>query len=154
MWASAPTEVDYVGPASRTVLHLDQIDTNTLTNHSNVGGNIYLQIGQAYFPEENWYDMVSLLLEQWIPAILSFSKNHTNVCKLTFYDGPCYAVLCRNADDRITVKCIYDQKTVTEETVIDFPLFLKSVVKAGNKFCRLLHLQGRNNDNIAASVQS
>ena len=136
------------------ILHLDQIDTNTLTNHSNVGGNIYLQIGQAYFPEENWYDMVSLLLEQWIPAILSFSKNHTNVCKLTFYDGPCYAVLCRNADDRITVKCLYDQKIVIEETVIDFTVFLKSVVKAGNKFCRLLHLQDRNNDNVAASVQS
>ena len=135
------------------ILHLDQIDRNTSINDSNVGGSIYFQIGQAYFPEENWYDMASLLLEHWIPAILSFSKNHTNVCKLTFYDGPCYAVLCRNADDRITVKCLYDQKIVIEETFIDFPVFLKSVVKAGNKFCRLLHLQGRNNDNIAAAAK-
>ena len=135
------------------ILHLDQIDTNALTNHSNVGGNIYLQVGQIYFPEENWYDMASLLLEQWIPVILSFSKNHTNDCKLTFYDGPCCAVLCRNVDDRITVKCFYDQKIDIAETVIDFPLFLKSVVKAGNKFCRLLHLQGGNNDNIAVGVQ-
>ena len=135
------------------ILHLDQIDANSLTNHSNVGGNIYLQVGQIYFPEENWYDIASLLLEQWIPAILSFSKNHTNACKLIFYDGPCCAVLCRNVDDRITVKCFYDQKIDIAETAIDFPLFLKSVVKAGNKFCRLLHLQGRKNDNIAASVQ-
>lgn len=136
------------------LLHLDQIDTNFSTNNPYIGGAVYLQIGQSYFPEENWYDIASLILEQWIPLIHSFANNSTDVCKLTFYDGPCYAVIRRNPNSAITVKCVYNQKNMIEETVIDFSLFLNSVIKAGNHFCRLLRLQGGNNEAISASLQA
>jgi hypothetical protein len=135
------------------ILHLDRIDDSVPVENSAVGGNIYLQIGDAYFPEEDWYDYASLILEQWIPAIRSFANHCTDVCKLTFYDGPCYAVLRRNLDAAITVKCVHDEKTVIEERIIDFPIFLNSLVRAGNKFCRLIHLKGRKHEGIAASVQ-
>lgn len=136
------------------ILHLDQIDTNLSILHSNVGGNIYLQIGQDYFPEENWYDYASLILEKCIPGIISFSQNSTDICKLDFYDGPCYALLRRNMDSLITVTCFYGQKTVIEETAVDFPAFVKSVVKAGNQFCRMLHLQGGKHEGVATAVRN
>ena len=136
------------------LLHLDKIDPESSVIYSHVGGNIYLQIGQDYFPEVDWYDFVSLIFEQWIPGLISFAGNSTDACRLSFYDGPCYALLCRRKDSIITVKCFCDRKTVIEETVIDFPLFLKSVVKAGNHFCRMLHLQGRAHENIVADLRN
>ena len=135
-------------------LHLDRIDAELSDVHSDIGGNIYLQIGQDYFPEENWYDYASMILEQWIPGLISFAGNSTNACKLRFYDGPCYALLCRTEDSVVTVKCFYGRKIVIEETLIDFPSFVKSVVKAGNRFCRMLHLQGREHESITSALRN
>lgn len=135
------------------ILQLDQIDTKIGSSSTQTGGTIYLQIGQRYFPEENWYDCVALVLEQWLPALQSFSHKSTDYCKLQFYDGPCYAILRRKPDGTVTVACIYDNKTVIEETAVDYSLYMKSVIKAGTKFCRLLHLQGKSNAQICTSLE-
>lgn len=135
------------------LLHLDSIDSKLPTHNQAVGGTIYLQIGDTYFPEENWYDYASHIFEHWFPVILSFSRGITEACDLTFWDGPCCAILRRNADSIVTVECVYNKKTEIPETVIDFPVFVNSVVKAGTKYCRLLYLQGRSNENISKSVQ-
>lgn len=134
------------------ILHLDRIDDPVSAEKSTVGGNVYLQIGDAYFPEENWYDIASLIFENWFPALCSFLHGSTDFCKLTFWDGPCYVKLHRDSDLRITAECVYDNDRVIAETAIDFLAFVRSAIKAGNKFCRLLHAQGRDCEPVSSAV--
>lgn len=132
-------------------LHLDKIDENPSGLHSGIGGTIYLTIGEHCFPEENWYDYVSLIMEHWIPALTSFAHHSTDTCKLSFWDGPCCTILKRSGDS-VTASCLFDQKTVMGDILIDFPLFLESVIKSGNRYCRFLHLQGIDNSQCSTSL--
>ena len=125
------------------LLHLKDIDGNALPEHMSIGGTVYLQIGDSYFPEENWYDRVDLIFTHWVAELHSFYHGSTDYCQLMFWDGPCRARLMRSADCIVTVQCVYDQKIVIGETEIDQGCFIRSVVKAGNRYLRLLHQQGK-----------
>lgn len=133
-------------------LHFENIDYMPSAVHSNIGGTIYLTIGEYCFPEENWYDYASLIMEQWIPALTSFAHGSTDVCKLSFWDGPCFVLLKRSGKSA-AVSCFYDQKPVIEDTLIALHDFLISVIKSGNLYCRLLHLQGIDNLQVSAALQ-
>ena len=134
-------------------LYLESIDSTPSAVHSKIGGIIYLTIGEHYFPEENWYDYVSLIMEQWIPALISFAQCNTDFCKLTFWDGPCFAILKRNQDATTTVSCFYDKRTVIEDTLFNLQDFLKSVMQSTNRYCRLLHLQGKDHSEVSSALQ-
>ena len=135
------------------ILKLDSIDEQIPDKMSSIGGRIYLQIGDQFFPEEQWYDCASVLLDHWIPLITSFLHGSTQSCKLAFMDGPCHVLLRRLSDSSVAVDCFYDQKKVLSDAVIDPILFADSLVKAGNRYCRLLHLQGREDTVVSASLQ-
>ena len=135
------------------ILKLDSIDEQSPGKISAIGGEIYLQIGGQFFPEEQWYDCASVLLDHWIPLITSFLHGSTQSCKLAFMDGPCHVLLRRLSDSSVAVDCFYDQKKVLSDAVIDPILFADSVAKAANRYCRLLHLQGREDAAISASLQ-
>ena len=135
------------------ILKLDSIDEQIPEKMSSIGGRIYLQIGDQFFPEEQWYDCASVLLDHWIPLITSFLHGSTHSCKLAFMDGPCHVLLRRLSDSSVAVDCFYDQKKVLSDAVIDPILFADSLVKAGNRYCRLLHLQGREDTVVSASLQ-
>lgn len=132
---------------------LDSIDEQLLAHPRPIGGRIYLQIGDQFFPDENWYDYASILLENWIPLITSFLHGSTQNCKLAFMDGPCHVLLRRLSDCFVVVDCFYNQKKVLSDTVIDPIRFADSFVKTGNRYTRWLHLQGREDAAFAASLQ-
>ena len=135
------------------IFKMDRIDEKISENNTIVGGEIYLQIGDQFFPEEHWYDCASVLLDHWIPLITSFLHGSTQSCKLAFMDGPCHVLLRRLSDSSVAVDCFYDQKKVLSDAVIDPILFADSVAKAANRYCRLLHLQGREDTVVSASLQ-
>ena len=135
------------------IFKMDRIDEKISENNTIVGGEIYLQIGDQFFPEEQWYDCASILLDHWIPLITSFLHGSTQSCKLAFMDGPCHVLLRRLSDSSVAVDCFYDQKKVLSDAVIDPILFADSVAKAANRYCRLLHLQGREDTVVSASLQ-
>ena len=135
------------------ILKLDSIDEQIPEKMSAIGGRIYLQIGDQFFPEEHWYDYASILMNHWLPMITSFIHGSTDSCKLTFMDGPYYVSMCRSADLTVLVSCFSDQKKLIMDTEIDPILFADSVAKAANRYCRLLHLQGREDAAISASLQ-
>jgi hypothetical protein len=135
------------------ILKLDCIDEQIPEKMSAIGGRIYLQIGDQFFPEEQWYDCASVLLDHWIPLITSFLHGSTQSCKLAFMDGPCHVLLRRLSDFSVAVDCFYDQKKVLSDAEIDPIQFADSLVKVGNRYCRFLHLQGRKDAAISASLQ-
>lgn len=65
------------------LLHLDDLEFG-----GSKGGRIWLTIGETAFPEEGWYDLPGVLLEQWMPGLESFFLGNTDSCELHFMDGP------------------------------------------------------------------
>lgn len=135
------------------ILKLDSIDEQNSEKMSAIGGRIYLQIGDQFFPEEHWYDYASILMNHWLPMITSFIHGSTDSCRLTFMDGPYYVSMCRSTDSTVRVSCFLDQKKLIMDTEIDPIQFADSVAKAANRYCRLLHLQGREDTVVSASLQ-
>ena len=135
------------------ILKLDSIDEQSSEKMSAIGGRIYLQIGDQFFPEEHWYDYASILMNHWLPMITSFIHGSTDSCRLTFMDGPYYVSMCRSTDSTVRVSCFLDQKKLIMDTEIDPIQFADSVAKAANRYCRLLHLQGREDTVVSASLQ-
>lgn len=123
-------------------MHLVGIDPGANQEKTNIGGNIHFTIGQVCFPEEGWYDLVSVDLKLWLPTIISFALNHTDSCALNLMDGPCQVKLSRDRSGTVTVICIYDGRVEIPKTEIDPAVWNESVVKTIRKYNRLLHEQG------------
>ena len=63
-------------------LHPENMDEKLSDLHRGIGGTIYLTIGAHCFPEENWYDYVSLIMESGLlrlppSSIRIFAKTQT-----------------------------------------------------------------------------
>ncbi len=127
------------------VLHivLNDLDANLGRDKLNlrIGGTIFFVLGETYFPEEGWYDLVSVDLENWIPGILSFARNHTDACELRFMDGPAVVKLKRHGAD-VFASCIYNQMIEVDETKIDLSELITSVIQCLRRYHRLLHERG------------
>ena len=123
------------------ILHLDKIDYDParVVKGYPVGGFIYVSIDDASFPEENWYDMVSVDFENWLPRLISFSSGHTDTCILTFMDGPYQIQLLRQDRGTVSAQCIRDHKVLIFKESVDFDVFIASVVRCVRQYERVLH---------------
>lgn len=136
-------------------LHLEGLTYDASRFHSGytVGGILYVTIGDTPFPGEQWYDIPFTDLKIWIPRILSFGRNHTDSCQLSFMDGPCQIRLLRHDDGKICVSCLRDQHIEIQNAEIDFPSFLNSVAKCAREYDRFLYINGSSSlfhDEISA----
>ena len=60
--------------------------------------HLYVTLGIACFPEEDWVEVVDATLELWVPALTSFLTGHTDQCRLEFMDGPFEVRLLRKEE--------------------------------------------------------
>ena len=84
-----------------------------------IGGNLWFRIADQSFPEENWYEYVSKVLEIWLPPFLSFSYGNCDQCRLLFLDGPGEILLKRHSNGTVTATCIWDHKVQIRETAVE-----------------------------------
>lgn len=122
-------------------LHLDSIKISQDATLDRIGGTIYFSVGNVCFPDEGWYDLVSVDLERWLPSIISFAFNHTDFCDLVFMDGPAQIHFSRREGGVIAV-CTYGGRVEVPETEIDFTELIQSVLKTIRRYNRLLQEQG------------
>lgn len=122
-------------------MHLDSIQIYQDTTLDRIGGTIYFSIGDTYFPDEGWYDLVSEDFLRWLPDLISFAFNHTDSCILYFMDGPAQVKYSRR-NGTVTAVCMYDGCVKVPETEIDMTEWNKSVLNSIKKYNRLLHEQG------------
>ncbi len=119
------------------LLHLGDLESG-----GSRGGRIWFSIGEACFPEEGWYDLPGILLENWMPSLRSFADGHTDFCELSFMDGP-YVVRLRRVGERVTVSCLERGRAVQEQVQIDFSVFWKSVQKCVRCYERVKYLENK-----------
>jgi len=115
------------------------LDEQRMISGYPIGGNIHLMIGDIYFPEEGWYDLVSADFENWLPKLISFARKHTDTCELGFMDGPCKAKFERKTSGAVQVVCLWNHQPQIPETEIDFPGFVESVCACLRKYNRILY---------------
>jgi hypothetical protein len=120
------------------ILHLDDI---THYNENSAGGSLYFSYADTFFPEEAWYDLVSADLERWVPALISFGANHSDMCNLEFMDGPYCIRLMRQENNSVVAK-FYDSNKFIDQTEVDILSFLASVTACCRKFDRSLYENG------------
>ena len=104
-------------------LHME----NLIEFASGVCGNLYFVIGSECFPEEDWFDMIGVDLEQWIPNLVSFFGGHSDACRLSFMDGPCYAKLTRE-ESGVFCAGYWNGKQTLIKREIDIISLLSSVI--------------------------
>lgn len=123
------------------LLHLDEIELDIIRIEQGfpVGGEICISVDGVAFPEEKWYDMVSVDLETWVPDLISFAGSHTDFCEMRFMDGPCRVRLTRRSDGLVSAVCLWENKAQIPQTVINFPVFLSSVAACVRKLSRELY---------------
>lgn len=120
------------------ILHLDDI---THYDSNSTGGTLYVSYGDSFFPEESWYDLVSVDLKRWMPALISFGANHSDMCNLEFMDGPYCIRLMRQENNKVVAK-FYDSNKLIDQTEVDILSFLASVTACCRKFDRSLYENG------------
>lgn len=138
-------------------LELVDVDMQRVSGGYPLGGVIYFTVGDACFPEENWYDLVSIDFENWLPKITSFAFDHTDICELGFMDGPARVRFERLSTGMVTATCVWNKQHEIPAIEIDFPEFLKSVCKCIRKYNRLLHekgIDGQFTDEIARLMKA
>ena len=116
------------------LLHMEDPD--------DTGGVLYVTVGDTAFPEEGWYDLVDVDLENWLPGLLSFARGHADSCILQFMDAPAAVRLTRHNESIFSV-CLWNHKPQIMQTEIDFPAFLDSVAKCLRRYNRVMHQQGK-----------
>lgn len=116
------------------LLHLDELEFG-----GSKGGRIWLTIGDTAFPEEGWYDLPGVLLEQWMPGLESCFLGNTDSCELCFMDGP-YKVRLNRAEARVSVVCLEQNRVTIPETGIDLDAFRDSVKKSVRYYERMKYL--------------
>lgn len=109
-----------------------------------VGGSLYVSVAGAYFPSENWYDMVCFDLKNWIPGLVSFGLGHADSCVLAFMDGPYTIRLERTSDNTIQANCLRDSVSVVPKLEIKFSRFVRSVVSCCGKYDKFLMENGKS----------
>lgn len=125
-------------------LHIDEIDYDAarISAGFSSGAIIYVMIGTTEFPGEQWYDMVFTDLKTWLPGLISFGRNHTDFCVLSFMDGPFQIRFTRQNNGATFVSCMRNNEPMIQEIEVDFSEFLESVIKCVRKYDRFMYEKG------------
>ena len=102
-----------------------------------------MALAEGFFPEENWYDMAYHDLKNWSSALISFARNHTDSCVLSFMDGSYSLRLLRRESDIFAVG-YRENRDVTGEFRVEIAEFLHSVARCCRAYDRFLYQNGKN----------
>lgn len=115
------------------------IDDLRFISGDSIDGDIFLRLGDVFFPEYKWFDLVSSVLEMWSMEICSFCLFQKNTIRLSFMDGPFFALVQRRKGE--VVAGLYEAgKLVQPEQIIDCNYFITELICAFNALVRFAEL--------------
>ena len=117
-------------------LHIKSLENNTIPqNRLPIWGAICIEAYGYYFPDENWYDAVSSILDMWLPAIIEFMRSKDSLCELYFMDGPYRMCLDWASTNEVNISMLTCDKEVAAARccVQDF---LEAILEGADLFCK------------------
>jgi hypothetical protein len=66
------------------------VDTGSLTRSvkGQIAGTVYTEIGGVAFPDDQWSDLVVVVLEWWLSALCELTTGIRSIAEFHFMDGP------------------------------------------------------------------
>ena len=115
-------------------VHIQDIEYPTDFNEYSIWGKINIQIDNIYYPDNEWYDAVSSILDMWTAELVEYISTKKDECYLNFMDGPFYIKLTKMKDtDRVTVTCKNQDGAVFDTSICCFEL-IQEILTASYSF--------------------
>ena len=94
---------------------------------------MYVKINNSCFPDDQWWDATSSVLEMWASTLVAFAQGYEDSCILDFMDGD-YAIRL----ERLDTECIKAEfqksgNTISRFDSIDLLHFIRQVLSATEK---------------------
>lgn len=67
------------------IINLDSIE---MSKSGAITGEIFFEISNGFFPEENWSDFIVVILGWWINNLIDYYERNDESFELCFMDGP------------------------------------------------------------------
>lgn len=126
-------------------LHICDIEKPIVYNKSAIWGKIFIQINDSYFPDTQWWDAVSSILDMWIVELIEYIHNKSPECCLYFMDGPFMVKLSNiNNSGYVLVSCKKESETILSNTTVPLSAFIDGVLTATNKFLDICNNESPN----------
>jgi len=111
--------------------------TLELSKQKSITGEIYFQIGDTFFPECHWNDLIVVILTWWNKSIKLLETSSVGTSQtFDFMDGPFYVHAVKKDSSYITLNCIRRNKVGLEVIAsIDTKMMSlkKSIIEASKK---------------------
>lgn len=119
-------------------LHIKSLENNPNIDQSSlpIWGVIYVESNGYSFPDEDWYDAVSSILDMWLATVINFMCSKNSLCELYFMDGPYRLRLNRVSTSEVNVSMLKNDKEVATSTC-SIHDFLESIISSLELFCKL-----------------
>lgn len=126
-------------------LHIKSLEINTAPTNCvwPIWGEIFVEVNGHFFPNEDWYDAVSSILDMWLPNLIDFMRAKNKQCELYFMDGPHRIRLDWGHSQEVNLSMFSDDKE-NATTTCDINEFINSIVSCVDYFCE--HCREYNSD--------
>ena len=93
-----------------------------------IWGIIYVKINDYCFPDDQWWDIATSVLEMWATNLFNFLYSHDDSCTLDFMDGD-YSMIIRRLDaTRISLNCKKSSDILLNSNSIDLNYFIRQIL--------------------------
>lgn len=116
-------------------LHINSLEfDDAITDIESIWGKIYIEIDGVYFPDEDWFDVVSSVLDMWMNSIIEFIVEKKEQCTLYFMDGPYEIQLCAYEKNNISIICKEQDGEMYVNEIVDFNMFVNMLLNCVSVF--------------------
>lgn len=111
-----------------------------------ITGIISIEVGNTFFPEQNWNDAIVSVLNSWIQNMVQILTSGYNEAQLTFFDGPFFFVI-RKKPDQSVVELFRDSRSI-ETFNLDIREFGYSLLKTSHEVIKEIDSRGWESEDV------
>ena len=98
-----------------------------------IWSKIYVEVDGIFFPDFEWWDATSSILEMWIENVIDLMNGYFDSCVLYFMDGDYSIKLTRKNNDEAVAVCIAPQSKLVISSNITLSSLGHQLLLAGEK---------------------
>ena len=115
-----------------------ELETGSSLYPTSVWGSICVRIGESCFPDEQWDDVVSSILDMCISEFCDFLTQSRKKCTLYFMDGPYWIALRRKQKGEVIAVLTDDiHRRRLELSNMDVEAFAESLLASARAFVEI-----------------
>ena len=118
----------------KIIMDFDNLEDSAQTTNFSVWGNAYVEHDGFFFPNKEWYDVTSSLLDMWLSEISNFFSGNCDNCELYFMDGPFLIYLTQLSKNYVCISLIERPGKVQREFSIPAEVLVEELMQCAKLF--------------------